>query len=197
PLLQSPINGVSLLGLDISPRSDSGPTPAFDIQSAIKCYALPYGAFGCISHALTYYSLVCLWFGRSPVPPWRKLSYKTYNFIIASIGPAISLGMSVTTIVKCKHTWPFLTLAAWKTSLSLLAGVTGIHAAHAMNKSGGTTTQGAMYSMWWAAIYFFGMVVGMAGLIFIVIQALRRHQKDVTILTAVFFVVVFLGASNT
>ncbi|KAF9444188.1 hypothetical protein P691DRAFT_678074, partial [Macrolepiota fuliginosa MF-IS2] len=158
-----------------------------------KCYALPYGVFGCVSHFIAYYALIWLWCGRSPLPPWRKLSCKIYDIIIVLIGSMISVGMAAFTIVKCRHTWPLLALAIWETCLSLLVGITGIHAARAIKKTP-RSLGGAGSSMWWTMIYFPGMIVGMVGLMFLVLQALLLHEKDVTILTIAFFVAVLAGA---
>jgi hypothetical protein len=90
-----------------------GGTPAQEI----RCYALPYGALGFLSHALTYYQIIIVSFHRTPLPPWRKLrldyKFKASFFAIWDITiNVISMIGSVTlagfTISSCRNSWPFV-----------------------------------------------------------------------------------------
>lgn len=50
------------------------PEKGGSIQDEIKCYSLPYGAIGFISHVLTYWAVLWLSFGRKPYWPPGRLS---------------------------------------------------------------------------------------------------------------------------
>ncbi|KAF9451090.1 hypothetical protein P691DRAFT_724712 [Macrolepiota fuliginosa MF-IS2] len=187
----APPNDVFLRGLAIS-QPGSGPTRGLDLQSGVQCYALPYGALGCVSHALTYYTLTCLWFGRSPLWPFWKLSCRTYNIVITSGGLAISTIISIITIVNCQNIWQFSVIAAWKMSISLLSGITGIHVACATGKNGEASTKDTRKSMWWIVIYFLGMIAGMSGLMSLVAKFLPLGGR-LAILTGCFFGIMFIS----
>jgi hypothetical protein len=36
------------------------------LPEELRCYSLPYGSLGFVSHALTYYTMICFHFGRRP-----------------------------------------------------------------------------------------------------------------------------------
>src|SRR5436190_17160524 len=55
-----------------------GETPAEEML----CYGIPFGGIGFASHILTYYTLACLWNGRRPLMPWKKLEYGRFNFLL-------------------------------------------------------------------------------------------------------------------
>ncbi|KAF9444901.1 hypothetical protein P691DRAFT_785971 [Macrolepiota fuliginosa MF-IS2] len=104
--------------------------------------------------------------------------------------------------MKCKNTWPFLALVVWEACLCLLIGITGVHTAHAIKKNGWLSVDPvptvhvmmgqvvisitadqvsqkfgtAGHLMWWVVIC----------LMFLVLQFLLHHEKDITMLTIIF-----------
>lgn len=91
---------------------------------AFRCFALPYGALGFLSHLLTYYTLIILYFGRRPFMPWWKLDSSILDIILAvggMIGAVISF---IIMLVRCtdaitniglesgSYTFPFFSLIA-------------------------------------------------------------------------------------
>lgn len=112
-------------------RDEGGfdPKRGSTLVEEIKCYSLPYGGLGFASHFLTYYAIICLWFGHSPLAPWRRVKYSKFDFILGFSGLAITLGLSIFTIIKCKNTWQLLVIAVWKMTMSLLNGITAVHVA--------------------------------------------------------------------
>ena len=97
--------------------SSSGPHPS--LNNEIHCYSLPYGALGCASHTLTYYTILCL----SQTP----LSILPHPFFTADL-------VSIVTILRCRNTWQLLLVAVWKLDVSLLNGVTAVHVAILMRR---------------------------------------------------------------
>ncbi|PPQ66434.1 hypothetical protein CVT24_007200 [Panaeolus cyanescens] len=93
------------------------------------CYNLPFGALGFISHVLTYYTLVCLWYGRKPLWPFKKVDNTKLDLILGGIGVSVCIIMSIFTMINCKNTWQLLVIAIWKMSMSLLNGLTALHVA--------------------------------------------------------------------
>ena len=100
----------------------------FSVQE-LHCYNLPYGALGFISHVLTYYTLVCLWYGRKPLWPFHKINNTKLDLVLGAVGILLCIVMATITIVSCKNTWQLLVIAVWKLSMSLLNGLTGLHVA--------------------------------------------------------------------
>ncbi|KAJ3535627.1 hypothetical protein NMY22_g6403 [Coprinellus aureogranulatus] len=99
------------------------------LSEEIKCYSLPYGALGFASHVLTYYTILCLWFGRKPLWPFSRVSYSWFDLALGGIGLLISTLLSIVTIVRCKNSWELLVIGVWKMAMSLLNGITAIHVA--------------------------------------------------------------------
>ncbi|KAF6751715.1 hypothetical protein DFP72DRAFT_1034123 [Ephemerocybe angulata] len=95
----------------------------------VKCYALPYGALGFVSHVLTYYTIIALWFGRKPLWPFSRVSYSWLDLTLGGFGLLISTLLTIVTIVRCKDSWELLVIAIWKMAMSLLNGLTAVHVA--------------------------------------------------------------------
>lgn len=101
------------------------PIPLHELQ----CYNLPFGGLGFTSHILTYYTIICLWFGRKPLWPFSKISHTKMDVMLGSIGLLVCIVMSVLTMIQCRNTWQLLVIAVWKLSMSLLNGITALHVA--------------------------------------------------------------------
>ncbi|KAF8655494.1 hypothetical protein AX16_003024 [Volvariella volvacea WC 439] len=56
-------------------------TEGYDIMTEIACYSL-----GFISHVLTYYTLLCFWYGRSPPWPFSPMTQSRFDVVLASLG---------------------------------------------------------------------------------------------------------------
>src|SRR5271156_1507514 len=50
-----------------------------EMESKFGQYSLPYGVFGAISHILTYYVILCHYYGRRPTMPWKHLKKQLFN----------------------------------------------------------------------------------------------------------------------
>ncbi|KAF8660096.1 hypothetical protein AX16_001654 [Volvariella volvacea WC 439] len=177
---------------------DSAPSQGLDIVSEIGCYALPYGLLGFLSHLFTYYTLVCLWYGRRPMLPWQRLSAKTWIILLKDfISLGVTAGLAGATISKCKGAWQFEALAVWKLTMTLLNGVTSLHAsgiiiAEKIDQEPSIVTQDRLGRLpRWCLFYIPGMIAGMAGTLSLVSQ--NTHIGFVKVLTGIFSALVVLG----
>lgn len=113
--------------------SDVLPQPGATPTDQIKCYALPYGTIGFITHILTYYTLLMLTFGRSPLR-WSRIRHYKTDILLGLIGLPLTVVPAAITMVRCRSRWVFYLLAAWKLSLSLMLALTTITTACKVRK---------------------------------------------------------------
>ena len=88
-------------------------------KEQIRCYVLPYGALGFITHLLTSYCVACLARGRSPWHPGSRLQRPKLDIVLAMAGLMISLFINMLVVFKCWNSWEFILIAVWKVFLSL------------------------------------------------------------------------------
>lgn len=179
------------------------------LQDGIKCYGLPYGGFGFLSHVLTYWTIFCLNISRSP---WRlaKLDKYVTDLIFALISVTLTVAFSALAMVRCRNEWPLVLIATWKMLLSLSLGCTAVHRAldvkrvnkgpHKVVQShwpgkDRTVEKAPKHSIWpslWLLLYGIGIVIGLVGLIAAVIQVWPTRTKAMEIISAVFGITVLL-----
>jgi len=182
---------------------DIFPTAGNTLPSEIKCYALPYGALGFVSHLLTYYTITCVCCGIRPYQPWKELQYSRFNLVLAILGLLGGVPLSIFTMVRCESTRPLLLMAIWKLTMSVTNGTVAIHAALSLRSARGTTSkdlgddsenhpmlvEGVTHgdvdknAYMWIAVYIIGVIIGSVGLIPLVKQhyALEPHLKTLTL----------------
>lgn len=98
------------------------------IQDELKCYSLPYGAIGFVSHCLTYWTVFMLARGRSPIL-LRPLSATTLGVILATLQLLGTVTLAAISIARCRERWQFVLISVWKLCFSLELGVWGVMAA--------------------------------------------------------------------
>ncbi|KAH8711932.1 hypothetical protein GQ44DRAFT_714148 [Phaeosphaeriaceae sp. PMI808] len=98
-----------------SPNVTSGPV------GEIKCYALPYGAVGIISHLLTYWTIAWMAIGKIPLWPWHPMKTYKFDMFLAVISLCTCIPIAAITMHRCRLSWHFLLICIWKliTSVSL------------------------------------------------------------------------------
>jgi len=178
----------------IQNRSDPPLEDDFSLKE-LRCYNLPFGALGFISHILTYYTLVCLWYGRKPLWPFHKISNTKLDLALGAIGIILCIVMSMVTIINCKNTWQLLVIAVWKLSMSLLNGLTALHVAILIVGNPDPEAESPMktkQAAWWVVLYVPGMIAGMSGLMSLVAKTADKIPQ-VLGLTLAFYAIV--GAS--
>ncbi|KAF8248848.1 hypothetical protein K440DRAFT_507730, partial [Wilcoxina mikolae CBS 423.85] len=161
------------------------PLKGNDMHSEIRCYALPYGAIGLVSHLLTYYTIALLSMGRSPIAPCRKLTSPRIDLCLAILGLLGGSAITIFTIIRCLQRWQFILIAAWKATLSITLGALSIHVAALANAARkrnkrwysempevfSLDREELIGALWWLVVYVFGTIVGLVGLISLVIHA--------------------------
>lgn len=105
--------------------NDVLPQPGATPTDQIKCYALPYGAIGFTTHILTYYTVIMLTFGRSPLR-WSRIRHYKTDIFLGLVGLPLTIVPAAITMVRCRSRWVFYLLTAWKLSLSLMLALTTI-----------------------------------------------------------------------
>jgi len=161
------------------------PIKGNNMHDEIRCYALPYGVIGLISHLLTYYTIALLSVGRSPIAPWRKLSSPRIDLCLGILGLLGGSSVTIFTMIRCQQRWQFILIAAWKAALSITLGFLSVHVAflahsgRKRNKQWYTDMPGMSdldreafrSALWWLVLYVLGTIVGLVGLIDLVIQS--------------------------
>ncbi|KJA25322.1 hypothetical protein HYPSUDRAFT_161005 [Hypholoma sublateritium FD-334 SS-4] len=158
----------------------------------LHCYNLPYGALGFISHVLTYYTIVCICYGRKPLWPFKKLHNTKFDLILGAVGIALCIIMSIFTIVNCKNTWQLLVIAIWKMSMSLLNGATALHVAIMLFNDPQRNVVKTKNAAWWVLLYIPGMLAGMIGLMNLIVRV-AGETPELLNLTIAFYCTVGAG----
>ena len=91
-------------------------------QDEMKCYSIPYGSLGFVSHLLTMWTFWMLAVGKRPYWPWRPLSHGLTDVFLALTGLLLSVAVAAFTMYRCKNGWSFVLLGFWKLILSFTLG---------------------------------------------------------------------------
>ncbi|TFK75697.1 hypothetical protein BDN72DRAFT_451827 [Pluteus cervinus] len=154
---------LSIPDLNLNVSSIDGILPDFargtNLPGEIKCYTLPYGFLGFLSHLLTYYTIVCLWTGRAPLRPWREFESGGIGLTFSIVGLLGGFALSVYTVTRCRNTWQLVLLALWKMGMSIWNGVTAIHASMSARGKGSSEEASG-----WTFLYMPFIIVGFVGL---------------------------------
>ena len=88
----------------------------------MKCYGLPYGALGFVSHILTCYAVFCSFTNRKPIWPLSKAEYGIFAKLCTIVVWTFSAIYEGITVERCLNTWQLLGIAVWKFFLSTWIG---------------------------------------------------------------------------
>lgn len=103
--------------------------PQGDIPNILACYGIPYGGLGFLSHALTYYTIVCLFFGKKPLTPWRPVKETgKFGIITGLVGALAGAILAIYTTAKCHAYWQLVFMGIWKFFFSTFNGLVGLMA---------------------------------------------------------------------
>lgn len=104
------------------------PEKGSNIQDEIKCYSLPYGGVGFLSHFLTYWTILCLGVLRRPYFPIRNLAFGKVDLCLSIVQVVVTLTVAVFTMIRCRQSWEFTLIAVWRLGLSLTVGWWSLYA---------------------------------------------------------------------
>jgi hypothetical protein len=128
-----------------------------EMEAKFDKYALPYGVFGAISHLLTYYSLLCHYYGRRPSAPWKVLEKKAFNAIHVCLSSIITITLAIVALVRIRETQPLVVLASLQIFIDLVVDLLSVHRFLKSKQDGiirGTVVWGAiLYGVSYASIY--------------------------------------------
>jgi hypothetical protein len=112
------------------------------------------------SHLLTYYTVVCLIYGRKPLWPRSRLQHVCIDSLWGAITFIITVGVVTFTIIRCQNDREYMLIAIWKIFLSTMVVVMTI-IAPLFSRKGKT---GVKKNAWYLVIYVPGIVIGFVGL---------------------------------
>src|SRR5271156_3793783 len=78
--------------------ADMIPHRGANITSEIKCYSLPYGGTGFLSHCLTYWAFLWLGQGRRPYFPFIRLSAGIFDLSLCGLQIITTISVSAFTM---------------------------------------------------------------------------------------------------
>lgn len=95
----------------------------------IRCYNLPYGGIGFLSHVLTYYTVTMLVLARTPlVPrPGMPLRHNWFDFILSVLSILGTVPVAAMNMYACRQSWPFVCIAVWKLTMSFTLSAVCVH----------------------------------------------------------------------
>jgi hypothetical protein len=165
------------------------PQKGATITDEIKCYSLPYGGIGFLSHFLTYWTIFWLGQGRKPYFPFSELSAGKLDLCLSILQMVITVSIAAFTISRCRSRWQFILIAVWKLVMSLVVGVWGFTASlSAIDGASGYDPIAGKKSespiLWILIPYGLAAIVGLVGLFSLVVENI--HNPLVWKITAVF-----------
>jgi hypothetical protein len=102
-------------------------TNAKNLREHIEVYGIPYGVLGAVSHGLTFYVILCHFFGRRPLLPWMALEKERWNIAAVTVSSVISIILSGVTMARTRGSHPLLILAGMQIILHALIDIIHIH----------------------------------------------------------------------
>ncbi|KAF9445346.1 hypothetical protein P691DRAFT_777637 [Macrolepiota fuliginosa MF-IS2] len=170
------------------------------VPGEIKCYSIPYGVMGTVSHLLTFYTIACLRYNRRPWWPFTAIRYEGRSYhpfmwslldiSFAIISLLLSTAIAIFTVVNCKNTLPLLFIGIWKTSISILNGGTAAYVTYALFRSDYNPDEPIWDRFFGTHVLIPllclpGMGIGLAGVIMLVIDSWDT-SRSIRILTFAF-----------
>ena len=157
------------------------PEKGATLDDEIKCYSLPYGGIGFLSHVLTYWTILVLGFGRKPYWPWSRLSAGKFDLCLSIMQLFITVAIASFTIARCRSRWQFILLAVWKLVMGMVVGAWGISASRNAMKASKYDPLHKSPRIWssedatWLTLFIYAAaaVVGLVGLISLVVENFR------------------------
>lgn len=150
-------------------------------SASVKCYSLPYGGIGFLSHILTYYTIATLISGKSPWKPSKDLKYWLFDLLLGLGSLVITVVLSILAIFRCHHEWPFILIATWKMTLSMSLSSIAVHRAIEVRKEKKTPNPCI-----WLILYGAGIIPGLTGLICLTVKNWPERTRDIEIVCGVF-----------
>jgi hypothetical protein len=169
------------------------PVKGDTLAEEIKCYIIPYGAIGFVSHLLTYWTLAWLFVGRQPFMPRRRLRNPVCGAIVGILAFLLATIFAIFTVVRCRNRWQFVLIVFWKLTLTVTVAGTTSCAPYLVDLSTVTSSRETSWpsgkevwkNLWgWLIAFIVGLIIGMVGLISLVAET--WDNRSVRIITYTF-----------
>jgi hypothetical protein len=102
-------------------------TNAKNLRQHIEVYGIPYGVLGAVSHALTFYVMLCHFLGVRPLLPWMALKKERWNITVVTLSSLVSVILAGVTMARTRGSRPLLILAGMQIVLHVLVDIIHIH----------------------------------------------------------------------
>jgi len=166
--IPSPVLLIILFYTKQTYAAENGTVPDADdkeMESKFGQYSLPYGVLGAISHILTYYVILCHYYGRCPTMPWKHLKKRLFNMCSVVTSSIVSIAIATVTLSRVQETQPLIVLAALQVVLGFIMDALNVH--RFFQKQEGliraTVLWGAiLYGVSYASIYAMGQMSSMS-----------------------------------
>lgn len=164
------------------------PKAGVTLVEEIKCYGLPYGGIGFVSHILTYYTAYMIVLRKSPLlpRPGTDLQHSRIGFALGLLSLIGTVPITAMTMGACRYRWQLVCIGVWKLTMSFTFCTLCFHQSILLAMEGTRIDhrrQGKI--MLWFFLYHAGTIVGMVGLLDLVSQ-LFSQSRDIRIITGVF-----------
>ena len=120
-----------------------------EMEAKFNQYSLPYGVLGAISHLLTYWTILCHYYGRRPLQPWKTLKSKRMNVCAVLISSVVTITIVIVTLSRVHESQPLLVLASMQVVLSVVMDAINVH--RYLNKKEDGLIRG---TIWWGAVLY-------------------------------------------
>jgi hypothetical protein len=168
----------------------------------VRCYNLPFGVLGFVSHLISYWNVFWLLAYRRPWWPKKLVKYKKINLVTSSLSLIGTVGPSIITLLRCRSEWRFEFIAVWKiifgVSVFIIGYRTAIEANKIYDEMDNYTSKVppplkplsrkdfSKSNRWGLLLYAIGVLVGLIGLIAVVVEEWHPVAKPMVVICCVF-----------
>jgi len=147
------------------------------MDDRIKCYAIPYGAVGFISHVFLYITVTALAFGRSPFMFWRTVAHKHIKNTLLITSLLVTLVLTTMSIARCHATLPLLLIATGKLIMAITLYYMAIHIIPVIRGCHSDCIDNSAAVLYWMLLYGLGTVMGLSGLSRLVFEDFDESER--------------------
>lgn len=183
------------------------PPAGATLAEEIKCYNLPCGGIGFMSHVLTYYTAVMIMLGKTPLlpRPGENLKHSRLDILLGALTLIVSVPIAAMTMDACRNRWQYVLIgkiailpssvfsnaehhiAFWKLFLSFTLSAISIHTSDEIRRKGKIDLNALPVTLVWTLFYFLGTIVGLVGVLSLNVQ-LFSESRPIRVISAIFIV---------
>lgn len=177
PYTQSAPTSAAAWWNNLIPRNQENPT----IAEELKCYSLPFGFLGFLSHILTHWTVACNTLGRSPCWPPRKLTSGRFDIALGLSQILVTTVAAIITMARCHDRWEISLLAFWKLVMGVAAGTMALTGAYCSMQEERTRygDDGGLHEFAIKLMMFFyglALILGLAGTLHLVVEHIHEQH---------------------